>query len=110
MKRIELVYDVACPNVDAARRRLAEVLAEMGLPQHWQEWNRESALAPAHVRAYGSPTILVDGRDVTGAAESAQANCCRVYVDPKGGFEGMPPMDDIRAALLDAALLDEETA
>ncbi len=99
MKTIELIIDRDCPNVDGARAELRRALAELELPLEWQEWDRESPDAPAHARKYGSPTVLVDGRDVAGDNTEADANCCRVYVQADGRFRGAPSADMIRAAL-----------
>ena len=99
MKTIELIIDRDCPNVVDARAELRRALAELELPLEWQEWDRENPDAPAHARKYGSPTVLVDGRDVAGDNTEADANCCRVYVQTDGRFRGAPSADMIRAAL-----------
>ena len=65
-----------------------------------KQWDRESPDAPAHGRNYGSPTVLVDGRDVAGDNTEVDANSCRVYVNADGGFRGSPSADMIRAALI----------
>lgn len=102
MSRIELVYDQSCPNVAAARDQIREALSLAGLPPHWQEWDRESVETPAVLRPFGSPTILVDGQDVTelGDKQSAlpTANSCRVYLDADG-MTGVPPIRLIVSAL-----------
>ncbi len=100
MKTIELITDRDCPNVVDARAELRRALAELALPLEWQEWDRESPDAPAHARNYGSPTVLVDGRDVAGDNTEGDANCCRVYVQADGRFSGVPSADLIRAALI----------
>ncbi|NOZ00557.1 MAG: hypothetical protein GXP54_01535 [Deltaproteobacteria bacterium] len=54
---------------------------------------------PERLSLYGSPTILVDGKDVA-AAETADTNtCCRVYVGEDGGFQGVPSIERISEAL-----------
>ena len=100
MKTIELIIDRDCPNVVDARAELRRALAELELPLEWQEWDRESPDAPAHARNYGSPTVLVDGRDVAGDNTEGDGNCCRVYVQADGRFRGAPSADMIRAALI----------
>ena len=102
MSRIELVYDQSCPNVAAARDRIREALSLAGLPPDWREWDRDSAETPASLRRFGSPTILVDGQDVTVFGEKDSmlptANSCRVYVDADG-VTGVPPIRLIVSAL-----------
>jgi hypothetical protein len=66
MRRIELIYDMDCPNVESARGVLRDALAAEGLESEWAEWDRESGDSHEYAREYGSPTILVDGRDVSG--------------------------------------------
>ncbi len=98
-RRVELVYDNDCPNVDAARAQLRQALVEFRVPVEWQEWDRESADAPAYVKQYGSPTILIDGRDVAGTGTEAESNCCRVYAGADGRLQGVPSVEEIQAAL-----------
>ena len=100
--RVELVYDSDCPNVTATRAALLQAFAQAGLPASWTEWNRKSPDSPESVRAYGSPTILVDGADVAGAEPGAGADHCRVYVDRENRFRGVPPVEGIAAALMTA--------
>jgi len=100
MKTIELIIDRGCPNVEAARAELRRALSDLELPLRWQEWDRESTEAPAHARKYGSPTVLVNGRDVVGDGTEADANSCRVYLDHDGRIRGAPSAKEIRDALI----------
>lgn len=99
MPRIELIIDAGCPNVEAARELLREALTEAGIETEWTEWDRESDDSPAYARKYGSPTILVDGLDVSGQGSESDANCCRVYVSADGSFEGVPDREAVLSAL-----------
>jgi len=96
---VELVYESTCPNVAAARTALLRAFADAGRTPDWQEWEVGSADAPAHVHGYGSPTILVDGRDVTGEAPDRDDLCCRVYTAGDSACAGVPPHAQIVAAL-----------
>ncbi len=98
MSRVELVYDQTCPNVEAAREEIRSALAATGLSGEWVEWDREADDSPDQVRSYGSPTVLVDGVDVSGAGSEADANCCRVYVT-EDGFGRAPSARKIQQAL-----------
>ena len=71
--QIELVYFDGCPNADKTRKNLRKALGE----GWWREWNLSSADTPERYRRYGSPTVLVDGRDVTGMTETSNAMACR---------------------------------
>jgi hypothetical protein len=99
MRTVELIYDADCPNVRAARAELLHAFAEVGLQPHWTEWDSNSAESPAYARGYGSPTILVDGKDVADAMP-AEANCCRIYDGPGGRAQGFPNAGTIRDALI----------
>lgn len=94
--RVELLYSPECPNVDAAREQLRRALAEAGLPLRWKEYDVSSPSAPKRVRGFGSPTILVDGRDVSGAS-SAEAASCRVYLGSE--VRGVAPLATVVRAL-----------
>jgi hypothetical protein len=97
--RVELVYDRDCPNVDAARAVLHCAFAAIGVAPAWVEWDRSDRDSPDYVHRYGSPTILVNGRDVVGAEPNAEAQCCRLYARDEGGLHGVPPVAQIVAAL-----------
>jgi mercuric ion transport protein len=96
---VEFIYDADCPNVEAARGQLRRAFERVGASPEWQEWDREKDDAPAYARAYGSPTVLVGGRDVAGVQPSADAACCRVYKRKDGSLKGVPSVDEIVAAL-----------
>ena len=99
---VELVFDPDCPNVDEARELLRAALAATDVRAAWREWRRDAAETPPALRGLGSPTILVDGTDVSGpegdAGAVGRANCCRVYLDG-GRFRGVPPLAVLTAAL-----------
>jgi len=90
-KSVELIYFSGCPNADAARRNLRAALGVTGAGSQWQEWDQNDPVAPGRIRQYGSPTILVNGRDVTGVAAGVAAAACRA--------DGAPSVELIRAAL-----------
>jgi hypothetical protein len=98
--RVELVYAEACPNAPEARANLARAFAATRLTPAWTEWEVSSPASPARVRTFGSPTVLVDGRDVAGA-EPMDASGCRVY-GVGGRTRGAPPPELIARALAGA--------
>lgn len=98
MPTVELVYDGDCPNVAEARAQLMRALARTKLQPTWQEWRGDDPASPEHVRGYGSPTVLVDGQDVSAGANSSGA-CCRLYEQADGRIGGAPSVDVIAAAL-----------
>ncbi len=88
---VELVVFRGCTHAEQARRNLHAALEASGRAPEWVEWDRESADTPERLRVYGSPTVLVDGRDVTGAVGEAKGAACRA--------DGAPTVSQIRAAL-----------
>lgn len=99
MPDAELVYDADCPNVGLARRHLARALAQAGLPARWTEWRSDNPGRPAHACGYGSPSVLVGGRDVAGAEPSEGVTSCRFYLDQSGSAGRAPAVELILAAL-----------
>ena len=91
MPGIELVYFDGCPNVDDARANIRAALEAADLPPTWQEWNQHDPNAPEYVKQYGSPTVLVGGRDVTGVEAGVAASACRA--------DGVPSAEMIRLAM-----------
>lgn len=98
MSDVELIYFAGCPNINDARSQLLKAFKLAGLPPEWIEWDNQSADAPAYTRQYGSPTILVKGKDVMQSEDSQDAACCRVY-STGAGLKGVPAVADIVRAL-----------
>ena len=96
MPQVDLVYDPECPHVVLARTNLMRAFAATGVPARWSEHRIGSPDAVARVRGFGSPTVLVDGRDVA-QAEPGSESCCRVY-----GTAGAPSVELIASALRNA--------
>lgn len=102
---VELVYDRACPNVEQTRAMIVAAFREVGAEVRWTEWDREDGSTPAALRSYGSPTVLVNGRDIGGADgddSRAGANSCRIYADECGCVCGIPSATLIVSALREA--------
>ena len=100
--RVELVFDSDCPNVDRARDAIRAALKKVGAPEKWQEWDRGSATTPLPLQRLGSPSVLVDGRDVgcnEGETADADANSCRIYIGERGCICGAPSVKLIVNAL-----------
>lgn len=91
--KVELIYFRDCPHAADARSNLREALAAAGMQLPVEEWDRDDVAAPAYVRRYASPTVLVNGRDVSGDTPSAGAASCRAG--------GAPSTETIRRALAD---------
>ena len=97
---IDFIYDEGCPNIELARYNLTQALEQLGLPAHWQEFESSQADLPDYARGFGSPSILVDAKDVAGE-QSGSAPSCRLY--SHGGPSGAPSVSQICRALDDFA-------
>ena len=97
--RVEFIYSRDCPNVASTRENLAQALRLAKLPLVWNEWDQASSDSPAYVAGFGSPTVLIDGGDITGAEPANEAPCCRLYQSPRNASSGVPSVELIRAAL-----------
>lgn len=97
MPMVDLVYASDCPNVSLARTNLLLGFARAGMAPRWSEHEIGDPEAPVRTRGYGSPTILVDGRDVAGLPPSAET-CCRLYRGT-AGWAHAPAPEQVASAL-----------
>jgi len=94
--RVQLLYFPGCPHVDQARAVLAEALAGLADKAVVHEVDVTAATTPAELRDWGSPTILIDGRDVAGGTPTGAG--CRLYEGADN--RGVPPLALIRDAVM----------
>ena len=92
---VEFIYFDGCPNAAAARANLAAALRAANLPTTWREWEQSDPAAPPYARQFGSPTVLVNARDVTGGAGSLAGSACRA--------DGAPSIEILTTALTSAS-------
>jgi len=100
---VELIYDMSCPNVAAARSLLVKAFTKTGVSARWKEWERSAPDSPAYVRGFGSPTILVDGNDVADVTPSEGQGSCRIYPDANGNLARTPSLELICSAMFKGA-------
>lgn len=93
--RIELLFIEGCPNLSLARRNLHTALRRSGI-QDAEVIERLVGPDPrdAPAQMHGSPTILVDGRDVTPPVQDEVSVCCRPY-RTAAGITGAPTVDTL---------------
>lgn len=99
MPLVEFIYDGDCPNTRAAREQLLHAFKNAGVCATWQEWEGSDPDIPDHARRYGSPTILVDGRDVSEGGLIDGSRAYRIYQHSDGTTSGVPPLERIVSAL-----------
>ena len=97
---VELIYDADCPNVAVTRSQLIKAFTVTGVSARWKEWERSSPASPAYACSFGSPSIIVDGKDIAGVPPSTGTRACRVYSGSGGTLQTIPPLELICAALL----------
>jgi hypothetical protein len=98
---IELLWWEGCPSTDRALAELRDALADVGLANA-QVRTREilSDREAADTGFRGSPTILIDGVDLAGAAADEPTGLsCRVYRRRDGSVSPTPDPEDVREAL-----------
>lgn len=82
-----------CPLADPTRENLRKALADCGISD-FEEVDILDPTSPEDLRGWGSPTILVNGLDVTGQPKGNSVSC-RVYPFPGG----VPDVQSIVAGL-----------
>ena len=97
---IEFWFWAGCPSHPEARELLQSVVAERGVDVRVVEREVFTHEEANELRFPGSPTILVDGRDVDPAgAEARPALTCRVYRLPDGRPSPIPSREQLEEAL-----------
>ena len=82
-----------CPLADPARENLKKALSDCSISD-FEEVDILDPASPEELRGWGSPTILVNGLDVTGLPKGDSVSC-RVYPFPGG----IPDVQSIVAGL-----------
>lgn len=80
---VDLVYFAGCPNVERARQNIRAAVGAAQGADAWNEWNLSDDATPDRFRRFGSPTVLVDGEDVTASGEGNAAVACRADGAPR---------------------------
>jgi len=96
---IELIYEKSCPNIKPTREQLMQAFKNTGTTPHWTEWEVSDPDFPEHARGFGSPTILVNHRDVSAADNGDNEQCCRIYAHD-GPNIGVPALSAIEESLI----------
>ncbi len=94
---VQVLFVEGCPNMDLAVARLSRAASEAEVTI---EVDRRAVGDEAEAKTLGmrgSPTILIDGIDVTTGAASGSLSC-RLY-RAGGRIDGAPSFDELVAAL-----------
>ena len=95
-REIQFLWFEGCPLAVEAREQLIQALDRIGgaIDYRLEDIDVHADGAPEDLNRWGSPTILIDGSDITGHTPGV-GSTCRVY--PYSG--GVLPADVIIAAL-----------
>jgi hypothetical protein len=94
---VQFLWFEGCPLATRAREALIEALQQLDKQIKFQEIDLLAASTTDELKRWGSPTILINGRDITGASPGGACNC-RIYQGPGG----VPAVQDIVDALRNA--------
>ena len=94
---VEILYIRGCPNFRPLTALVRELVLEMGLSATLREHEIGNGSELDRAEFRGSPTLLIDGRDIEGH-ETSQCDSvslsCRTYSGKR-----LPARDSVRAAL-----------
>jgi hypothetical protein len=104
--KIEVLYVLDCPHHPAAILKLKEVLAAEGVTADISEVSVNDIATANALHFRGSPTILINGRDVAEELGNVQefGVSCRLY--PGSNVPSVPPAEMIQRAVRDAREAD----
>ncbi len=104
MVKITFLYYEDCPSHEEALARLHQAIREEGVAAEVEVIKLETDEEAQRYRFVGSPTILVEGRDIDPPPPDARyALTCRAYRRADGRITPLPPPELIRHALHTAA-------
>jgi mercuric ion transport protein len=99
--KIEVLYVLDCPHYAAAMAELKGVLAVEGISDQVSEILVADPGMAETLKFRGSPTILINGRDIAGESDvQHSALSCRLYPGEKQ--PGVPPSEMIQRAVREA--------
>jgi hypothetical protein len=106
---VELLWWEGCPSTERALAALREALSDLGLAGVEVRTREIKTDGDARdIGFVGSPTILIDGKDLVPAAEEEDIGLsCRVYRQRDGRVSPIPDPDDLRDALRRASRAGE---
>jgi len=99
--KIEVLYVLDCPHHPAAMAELRNILAVERISAAISEVLVADPRMAEALQFPGSPTIRINGRDISGESALQQhAVCCRLYPGEKQ--PGVPPAEMIHRAVREA--------
>jgi len=105
--QVEFLYSEDCPSHDEALARLRQVLRDEAVEADIRVVRVETDEDARRLRFMGSPTILVDGKDIDPPPRPQYALTCRAYRLDDGRISPLPPPELIRRAVRQAKMRKE---
>ena len=98
--KVTFLYYEECPSHEVALDRLRQVLDDEVVQAEIEIIKVETDEQAQHLHFIGSPTILLNGRDIDPPPSDAHYGLtCRAYRLEDGRISPLPPPDMIRSAL-----------
>jgi hypothetical protein len=99
--RIEYQYFTGCPSHERALERLRKVLVDCGVEADIEVVKVETSQQATELGFIGSPTILVDGKDIDPMGRNGLpvGLACRIYIDEDGCVSPLPSENLVRLAV-----------
>ncbi len=103
LPKVELLWWRGCPSTKRALGQLRQVMEETGLDPDQIEVREVETEAQAREEDFvGSPTILINGREMQPPGDDPRGLTCRVYRMRDGRYSPTPDLADLRDAILRA--------
>ncbi len=103
LPKVELLWWRGCPSTERALEQLRQVMEETGLDPDGVEVREVETESQAREEDFvGSPTILIDGREMHPPGDEPRGLTCRVYRMRDGRYSPTPDPADVRDAILRA--------
>jgi hypothetical protein len=98
--KVTLLFFDGCPNWQTTDADLAALAVEFGFEFYRCQVETDEDAQRFHFR--GSPTVLIDGRDVFATGDEPIGLSCRVYRTDHG-LAGVPSVEQLRGVLTAAS-------
>lgn len=98
--KVEILYFPGCPNHQSTAQRVREVAQEMGVDVDITERDVTGVEDPAALGFRGSPTVLIDGKEIESTVTEPTAKLgCRTF----SSGTGVPEKELLMQAMAEAA-------
>lgn len=101
--KVQFFYSEDCPSHDEALERLRKVMGEEGIRDEIEVVRVDSSEDAEKLKFIGSPTLLINGRDIDPPTNPYYALTCRAYRLEDGRISPLPSETMIRKAIRKAA-------